>query len=70
MLYTLVDGLTAIAVALHSYLPETTPRILAALGQPEDFSWDRVTNGAVGSVEGIEASEPLFPRIELPSAAA
>jgi len=70
VLYTLVDGLTAIAVALHAYLPETTPKILAALGQPEDFSWGRVTNGAIGSVEGIEASEPLFPRIELPSAAA
>jgi hypothetical protein len=40
------------------------------LHQPEDFSWGRVTNGAVESVDGIEASEPLFPRIELPSAAA
>jgi methionyl-tRNA synthetase len=70
VLYTLVDGLTALAVALHAYLPETTPKILAALHQPDDFSWSRVTNGAAESVEGIEASEPLFPRIELPSAAA
>jgi methionyl-tRNA synthetase len=70
VLYTLVDGLTAVAVALHAYLPETTPKILAVLRQPEDFSWSRVMNGAVGPVEGIEASEPLFPRIELPSAAA
>jgi methionyl-tRNA synthetase len=70
VLYTLVDGLTAIAVALHSYLPETTPKILAALGQPEDFAWSRVRSGGVPSVGGIDASEPLFPRIELPSAAA
>jgi methionyl-tRNA synthetase len=70
VLYTLVDGLTAIAVALHAYLPETTPKILAALGQPEDFAWSRVRSGGVASVGGIDASEPLFPRIELPSAAA
>jgi methionyl-tRNA synthetase len=70
VLYTLVDGLSAIAVALHAYLPETTPKILAALNQPEDFSWSRVRSGGVAAAEGIEASEPLFPRIELPSAAA
>jgi methionyl-tRNA synthetase len=70
VLYTLVDGVTAIAVALHAYLPETTPRILAALNQPEDFAWSRVRSGGVTSAEGIEPSEPLFPRIELPSAAA
>ena len=70
VLYTLVDGLTALAVALHAYLPETSPRILAALGQPEEPTWDRVRNGGAVAVEGIAASEPLFPRIELPSAAA
>jgi methionyl-tRNA synthetase len=70
VLYTLVDGLAAIAVALHAYLPETTPKILAALHQPEDFAWSRVRSGGVASAEGIEPSDPLFPRIELPSAAA
>jgi methionyl-tRNA synthetase len=70
VLYTLVDGLTALAVALYAYLPETSPRILAALGQPEEPSWDRVRNGGAVAVEGVAASEPLFPRIELPSAAA
>jgi methionyl-tRNA synthetase len=70
VLYTLVDGLTALAVALYAYLPETSPKILAALGQSEEPAWDRVRiNGAV-SVDGIAASKPLFPRIELPSAAA
>jgi methionyl-tRNA synthetase len=70
VLYTLVDGLTALAVALYAYLPETSPKILAALGQPEEPTWDRVRNGGAVAVEGIAASEPLFPRIELPSAAA
>jgi methionyl-tRNA synthetase len=70
VLYTLVDGLTALAVALYAYLPETSPKILAALGQPEEPTWDRVRNGGAVPVDDIAASEPLFPRIELPSATA
>jgi len=70
VLYNLVDGLTALAVVLSSVLTETSPRILAALGQSDDLSWDRVRNGTAAEVDGIEAAEPLFPRIELPSAAA
>ena len=34
VLYDLADGVRAVAVALSAYLPETAPRILAALGQP------------------------------------
>jgi methionyl-tRNA synthetase len=70
VLYTLVDGLTAVAVALSAYLPETSPKILAALGQPEEPAWDRVRNDGAEAVDGIDASEPLFPRIELSSATA
>ena len=70
VLYTLADGLTALAVALQAFLPEASPKILAALGQPEEPSWTRVRNGVAKGVDGIAASEPLFPRIELPSAAA
>jgi len=70
VLYTLVDGLTAIAVALHAFLPDTAPKILTALRQPTEAAWDRVRNGGVDGAEGITAAEPLFPRIELPSAAA
>jgi methionyl-tRNA synthetase len=65
VLYNLVDGLTALSVALGPFLPETAPRILAALEQPVDLSWDRIRNGVAAEVEGIEAAEPLFPRIEL-----
>jgi methionyl-tRNA synthetase len=70
VLYNLVDGLTALAVALAPFLPETAPRILAALNQDGDLSWDRVRNDAAEEVEGIVAAKPLFPRIELPAATA
>ncbi len=70
VLYNLVDGLTALAVALAPFLPETAPRILAALAQDGDLSWERIRNGVAAEVEGIAAAEPLFPRIELTAGAA
>jgi methionyl-tRNA synthetase len=69
-LYDLADGLRAVAIAVASYLPETAPRILRALGQPEDLVWDGVAYGRTHAVDGIVAAEPLFPRVELPAAAA
>jgi methionyl-tRNA synthetase len=70
VLYALADGLRAVAVALHAYLPETTPQILRALAQPEDFDWSRLAVGQTVEGEGIEPAPPLFPRIEAPAAAA
>jgi methionyl-tRNA synthetase len=70
VLYNLADGLTAIAVAVSPYLPESAPRILEALGQPpDDLSLDRIRRGAAVAADGIEPSPPLFPRIELPAVA-
>ncbi len=69
VLYALADGLRVVAVALHAYLPETTPQILRALGQPEDFDWSRVALGQTIEGEAIEPAPPLFPRIEAPAAA-
>jgi methionyl-tRNA synthetase len=63
-LYTLADGLRAVAVALASYLPETAQKILSALGQPDDLAWENVAAGRTLSAEGIEAAPPLFPRVE------
>ena len=70
VLYNLADGLTAVAVAVSPYLPESAPRILAALGQPvDDLSLDRIRRGTAIPTGGIEPAAPLFPRVELPTAA-
>jgi len=69
-LYDLADGLRAVAIALAAYLPETAPRILSALGQPEDFAWAGVAYGWTAAAEGIVPAEPLFPRVELETAVA
>ena len=63
VLYDLADGLTAAAVALAAYIPETALRILGALGQSDDLSWARVRSGAAEAATGIAAASPLFPRI-------
>ena len=70
VLYNVVDGLTGLAVALDAYLPETAPRILSALNQSGDLSWERVRNGVAEEVDGVAAAEPLFPRIELAASSA
>jgi methionyl-tRNA synthetase len=70
VLYNLADGLTAIAVAVSPYLPESALRILEAFGQPsDDLSLERVRRGTAVAAGGIEPSPPLFPRIELPAVA-
>jgi methionyl-tRNA synthetase len=68
-LYELADGLRIAAVALSPYLPETTAKILAALGQPDDVAWEQVAYGRAAAVTGIEAAPPLFPRIDAPAPA-
>ena len=70
VLYDLADGIRAVAVALSPYLPETAPRILGALRQPLDLSLEEIAYGRAGETEGIEAAAPLFPRVDLPTAAA
>jgi methionyl-tRNA synthetase len=70
VLYGLADGLRAVAIAISSYLPESAPRILAALGQPDDLAWENVAPGLAVAAEGIQPAEPLFPRVELADAAA
>jgi methionyl-tRNA synthetase len=68
-LFTLVDGLRALAVALSPYLPETAPRILTALGQGDDLAWENVAPDRTRAAESVEAAPPLFPRIEAPAPA-
>jgi methionyl-tRNA synthetase len=70
VLYDLADGLRAVSIALYAYLPETATRILEALGQPLELSWENVEYGRLAPADGIEAAPPLFPRIEAPAPAA
>jgi methionyl-tRNA synthetase len=71
VLYDLADGLRVAAVALAAYVPDTAVRILETLKQPaDDHAWDNVAYGATVAASGIEAAEPLFPRIDAPAPAA
>jgi methionyl-tRNA synthetase len=70
VLYDLVDGTRAAAVALYPYIPTTSQRILRALGQSEDVSWAEVASGRARSGSALEAAAPLFPRVDAPTAAA
>jgi methionyl-tRNA synthetase len=70
VLYDLADGVRSVAVALAPYLPETTPLILGALRQPVELRLERVAAGLTPHTEGIEPAAPLFPRVDLPTAAA
>jgi methionyl-tRNA synthetase len=70
VLYDLADGLRAVSVALASYLPETSPRILAALGQSSSLDWAEVAYGRATAAVEIEPAAPLFPRVDEPAPAA
>jgi hypothetical protein len=50
-------------------VPDTAARILGALGQPVDLAWENVAYGRTVAASGIEAAQPLFPRIDAPTAA-
>ncbi len=70
VLHELADGLRAVAVALVSFVPSTSERILEALRQPIDPAWEGVAAGKTVAASGIEPAEPLFPRVDAPTAAA
>src|SRR4051794_14040136 len=70
VLYDLVDGVRAVAVALSPYLPETAPQILEVLGQPVELELERIAYGVTRETDGIAAAVPLFPRVDQPTAAA
>jgi methionyl-tRNA synthetase len=70
-LYDLADGLRVVAIALAAYLPDTSSRILSALGgDPEDVAWDAAEYGRTPAGTRIAAAAPLFPRIDAPTTGA
>jgi len=63
VLYSLAEGLRSVSVLLHPYMPDTTGRLLQALGQDER----EMDSAAFGSRPGgarVGDLSPLFPRIE------
>jgi methionyl-tRNA synthetase len=60
VLRTLVEGLRSVTVLLWPYLPDSTERLLDALGAP-DLSLARAGLGE-GALERVGAIEPLFPK--------
>jgi methionyl-tRNA synthetase len=55
--------LRVVSVLLHSYMPETTTRLLDALGQAE-LSLDDATFGARPGGATVGELPPLFPKVE------
>jgi methionyl-tRNA synthetase len=62
-LRSLAEGLRVVTVLLHPYLPETTQRLLAALGR-EDHTLSSAHYGAAPGGQTVERVPPLFPKIE------
>jgi methionyl-tRNA synthetase len=63
VLYTLAEGLRVVAVLSEPVLPETSERLLAALGQ-EDRSLEHARLGAVGGGAQLGEVGQLFPKVE------
>jgi methionyl-tRNA synthetase len=60
-LASLSEGLRVVSVLLHPYMPETTERLLTALGAPE-VAFHRALFAEHGSGGRIAPLEPLFPK--------
>ena len=69
VLYSLAEGLRFVSVLVHPYMPDTSGRLLEALGQT-DLSYEGAAFGARPGGARTGKLEPLFPRIEPPAAAA
>jgi len=61
VLATLIEGVRVITVSLHSFMPDSTTRLLGALGE-EDVSWEAASLRPAGSGKAVGPLEPLFPK--------
>jgi methionyl-tRNA synthetase len=65
VLATLAEGLRVVSVLLHPYLPDSTAKLLDALGA-SDLSLRGAAFG-IGAIERAKALEPLFPKMLEPA---
>jgi methionyl-tRNA synthetase len=68
VLYSLAEGIRVVSVLLHAYMPETTTRLLDALGQ-DDLSLENAIFGARPGGATVGKLLPLFPKVEPAQAA-
>jgi len=63
VLRSLAEGLRVVTVLLHPYMPETTARLMAALGQDGGFAIAQAEYGAQGAGATVTTLDPpLFPK--------
>jgi methionyl-tRNA synthetase len=67
-LYALVEGLRVVSLLLLPFVPESAEKLLRAIGQ-DDRSLEAARFGSVGGGARCAPLEPLFPRVEVDSAA-
>ena len=61
VLYNLAEGIRVLALLLAAYMPETSERLLDALGEPDR---DLDGFGARGGGAAVERIAPLFPKLD------
>jgi methionyl-tRNA synthetase len=61
VLYGLAEGLRVTTLQLHAYMPETTARLLEALGEDER---DLAEFGSRGGGQALGELAPLFPKLD------
>ncbi|HEY8952874.1 MAG TPA: class I tRNA ligase family protein, partial [Candidatus Dormibacteraeota bacterium] len=66
VLYNLAEGLRVTTLLLHPYLPDSSVRLLDALGEPER-GLAAAELGSHKGGQGIEKLPPLFPKVESPA---
>jgi methionyl-tRNA synthetase len=66
VLYSLAEGLRVVTLLLYPYLPETTMRLLPALGQgdPDPPSLENTRFGTGAGGAEVTKLPPLFPKVE------
>ena len=60
VLYNLAEGVRALALLLHAYMPETSDRLLAALGES---TRELAAFGSRDGGQRVERIPPLFPKL-------
>ena len=64
VLYTLAEGLRSLGVLLYAYLPDSSSKLLEALGHSVDHpSLETAAMGTEGGGQRVGQLQPLFPKI-------